>query len=97
MKKIEISFQIAEYQKQFGEFLTVDQAAFIVGIKPGIIKYIITHEIIEIVDNTTQSTIHVKFIPKLKKIIRLHYDLGIGWNSMGVVLDLLDRIDELEN
>lgn len=97
MNNTKISVQIADYQKHFGEFLTVEQVAFIVGIKPRIIKYIITHEIIKIEDNSIQPTIHVKCIPRLKKVVRLHYDLGIGWNSMGIILDLLDRIDELES
>jgi hypothetical protein len=35
-------------------------------------------------------------IPRIWKIRRLHHDLGINWAGIGVVLDLLDRIEELE-
>ena len=49
------------------------------------------------VENESGPFIHVSVIPRLRKIVRLHYDLGIGWNSIGIVLDLLSRIEELEN
>ncbi len=29
--------------------------------------------------------------------LRLHRDLGIHWSGVGIVLDLLDRIEELES
>ena len=94
MKKINIS--ITEYKKQFGEILTVEQASVVVGVKPVIIKTIITREIIETKKDLTEPAIPINSIPRLKKIIRLHYDLGVGWNSMPLVLDLLDKIEKLE-
>ncbi len=33
---------------------------------------------------------------RIGKIMRLHNDLGIGWSGLGLVMDLLDKIDELE-
>jgi hypothetical protein len=97
MNKFSISYKVTEYQKQFGEILTIEQAAFITGIKPEIVSILISHEIIETVKDHSTVSIHVKYIPKLKKVIRLHYDLGVGWSSMCLVLELLNRIDELEN
>ncbi len=97
MKKYKLSCEYIEYQEKFGEFLTIEQAAFIAGIKPVIIKRVISHELIETVEKKPEPTINAKHIPKLKKVIRLHYDLGIGWNSMGLVLDLLDQVEKLEN
>ncbi|HJO93325.1 MAG TPA: chaperone modulator CbpM [Victivallales bacterium] len=97
MNKFSISYKITEYQEQFGEILTIEQAAFITGIKPGIVTILISHDLIETVKDHSVTAIHVKHIPKLKKVIRLHYDLGVGWNSMGLVLDLLNRIEELES
>ncbi len=33
---------------------------------------------------------------RVRRMLRLHHDLGIGWTSLGLVMDLLDRIHELE-
>lgn len=38
----------------------------------------------------------VDVVPIVKKIIRLRNDLGINYAGIGVVLDLLDRLEELE-
>ena len=97
MDKFSFSYQASEYRRYFGEHLTIDQAAYIVGLKPVIIKRLISHELIELIDSSSEPIIHVDRVPEIKKIARLHYDLGIGWNSMGVVLDLLRRIEDLEN
>ena len=97
MKKYIFSYEYTEYQEKFGRILTVEQAAFIAGTKPEIIKNLINHELIQTVHKEPEPVIHVKQIPKLKKVIRLHYDLGVGWNSMGLVLDLLDKIEKLED
>lgn len=97
MDKFNITYQTIEFQRYFGEHLTIEQAAFVAGLKPGVIRKIVSYELIEIVKNDPEPVIHVDCMPKLRKMVRLHYDLGIGWNSMGVVLDLLKRIEELEN
>ena len=97
MDTFNITYQTIEFRQYFGEHLTIEQAAFVVGLKPGVIRKIISYELIEIVKDNSEPVIQVNSIPKLRKIVRLHYDLGIGWNSMGVVLDLLNRIEELEN
>lgn len=38
----------------------------------------------------------VEKLPRTRKMLRLHYDLGVGWTSMDLVLRLLDRLAELE-
>jgi DNA-binding transcriptional MerR regulator len=35
-------------------------------------------------------------VPRIWRIMRLRQDLGINWSGIGVVLDLLDKIEELE-
>ena len=38
----------------------------------------------------------VETVPLVRKIIRLHDELGINYSGIGVVLELLARIEELE-
>jgi len=96
MDKFGFSYQTTECRRHFGEHLTIEQAAYAVGLKPVVLKRLISHELIEVIDSASETVIHVERVPEIGKIIRLHYDLGIGWNSMGVVLDLLKKIDDLE-
>lgn len=36
-------------------------------------------------------------LDRLVSGLRLHRDLGVNWEGIGIVLDLLDRIQELES
>jgi len=38
----------------------------------------------------------VSVVPRLVRAVRLYYELRVGASSLGLVLDLLDRIDALE-
>lgn len=38
----------------------------------------------------------IEAIERLSRGLRLHRDLGLNWAGVGVVLELLDRIEELE-
>lgn len=35
-------------------------------------------------------------VPRIWRIMRLRRDLGINWAGIGVILDLLDKIEKLE-
>jgi DNA-binding transcriptional MerR regulator len=35
-------------------------------------------------------------ILRVQRVVRLRRDLGVNYSGVGVILDLLDRIDELE-
>jgi len=93
----EFFYQNIQFKKGEEGLLSLEQVAMITGTKRRLIKILVEKELLE--THTTakkEIKIHVDAIESLKKMLRLHYDLGIGWSSMPVVLDLLDRIDELE-
>lgn len=89
--------QTVEYRKKYGDLLTIEQMAVITGTKRKLIEIVVQKEFVECKQEDRQLKIHVDSIPLLRKILHLHFDLGVGWSSMGLVLDLLQRIDELEN
>jgi DNA-binding transcriptional MerR regulator len=37
-----------------------------------------------------------RVVPRIRRILRLRKDLGVNWAGIGVVLDLLDRMEALE-
>ena len=39
----------------------------------------------------------VDAVPRLRRVLRLRRDLGLSWNSLGLVADLLERIEVLES
>lgn len=96
-KTDKIFYQNIQFQKGEEGLLSLEQVAMITGTKRRLLKVLVEHELLETYPSKKEEIkVHVDAIEPLKKILRLHYDLGVGWTSMPVVLDLLERIDQLE-
>ncbi|MFZ5754062.1 MAG: chaperone modulator CbpM [Bacillota bacterium] len=62
------------------------------GYHPGFLERLAEFGIIEIQDNRLRAD----QLPRIQKIIRLRQSLGINLPGASVILDLLERIEELE-
>ena len=54
------------------------------------------HDLIEIFIVDGESYIHSDSIPILEKIIRLHHDLSINFEGIDVIVQLIDKINSLQ-
>lgn len=54
------------------------------------------NDLIELIIVEDHPYIHVDMIGKVEKIIRLHFELSINMEGIDVILQLLDRIEKLE-
>lgn len=65
---------------------------------PGIVETFARLGVIETVSSTESAMrFSPSAIPRLRRALRLRRDLSVSGNALGLVLDLLDRIDELES
>ncbi len=55
------------------------------------------HDLIDVLTLNENSYLHLDSIEKTEKIIRLHLDLSINIEGIDVIIQLLDRIESLEN
>ncbi len=55
------------------------------------------HDIIEVITINDKSYIHIDSLEKTEKIIRLHLDLSINIEGIDVIIQLLEKISNLEN
>ncbi len=79
--------------------MCVSEAAARCGVHPDLIDRFIRLGLIDPVerDDRRNEWILAAGTPRLiRKIIRLRNDLGLNYSAIGVVLDLLSRIDLLE-
>ena len=68
------------------------------GIGDDVLEVCIRWEIVQLPEPNPQGTIlfpHDAF-DRLQRGLRLHHDLGINWQGVSVALELLERIEELE-
>ena len=54
------------------------------------------HDLIEIFIVDGESYIHTDSIQLLEKIIRLHHDLSINFEGIDVIVQLIDKINSLQ-
>ena len=66
-------------------------------IDPTFIESLNDLEIIELISVNGETYLHHDSLEKTEKIIRLHLDLSINLEGIDVILQLLDKIDNLEN
>jgi hypothetical protein len=76
--------------------LTIEEAARRCGIQPSLLEKMLELGIIEPDVSSPDPLFAPEAVPLVCKVLRLHNDLGINWAGLGLVMDLLERIEELE-
>lgn len=77
--------------------VTIRELACLVGTSRRVIERLVWFEIIEPVQTEPEHYFPVDILPLVTRILRIREHLGVSWSSMGLVLDLLDRIEDLES
>ena len=81
----------------YGEdYLTIHELAFMMGRRTQVIQRLVTLELIEPVHTQPEICFSPDIVPRIRRLFRLHDDLGISWTSMDLFLQLLDRLNSLE-
>jgi len=77
--------------------LTVEELATLTGLSTGVIRRLISLEVIDPDMIEPEPRFRPETVVRVRKIRRLHVELGVSWSSMPLVLDLLARINYLES
>ena len=93
-------YQIVHYRYESRpasrNLLTVEELARLARLHPDMVDSLIGWGLVDAVESEPDMRFEETMVPRIWRIMRLRRDLGINWAGIGVVLDLLDRIDELE-
>jgi len=76
--------------------LTLDDLSRLVDLHPEMVLRLVDLGLVDTEVGEPDWLFQDTAVPRIWKIKRLHRDLGINWAGIGVVLDLLERIEELE-
>lgn len=79
-----------------GSFLSLGEVARLADIHPALAERLMTLGLIDPVETTPEPFFEEATVLRVRRILRLHHDLGVNWVGIGVVLDLLAKIEELE-
>lgn len=76
--------------------ITLNELVELSRVHREIIVKMVEWGLVEPVENDPQPLFYETAVPRIWRIMRLREDLGINWTGIGVVMELLDKIDRLE-
>jgi hypothetical protein len=76
--------------------ITLDELVRLSRVHREIIIKMVDWGLVEPVENEPEPLFYETAVPRIWRILRLREDLGINWTGIGVVLELLERIEGLE-
>jgi DNA-binding transcriptional MerR regulator len=79
-------------------YLTDKELAYNCDVGPDLVARLVTLGLLDPVGRGMgdELVFEAGSIPLLRKILRLRYDLGINYEGIGVVLQLMERIEQME-
>lgn len=77
------------------ELLTLEEVAYRCGVEQKFVLVLIEHGVIE-AEQRTPLLLAQEVTLRINKAARLNRDLGVNVPGASVILDLLERIDDLE-
>lgn len=82
-----------------GSLLSFSEVARLAGIHPELLDRLVTLGLVDpaqVAHASPEPLFEVATVLRIRRILRLRNELGVNWAGVGVVLDLLSRIEELE-
>ena len=77
--------------------VSLQELACLSGLGTQTVRRLVTLDIIEPEEIQPEPRFRITVVERVRKMRRLHVELGVSWLSMPLVLQLLDRIDAMES
>ena len=77
--------------------LTYQEVAERCGVQVGFIHRLVRAGILEMTSERWPGCLYAEATLRVRKVVRLQEHLGVNLEGAAVILDLLERIEELEN
>jgi MerR-like DNA binding protein len=81
---------------QHGLLLPASQVARLADVPLELVFHFINLGLLDPVETTTEPCFAVSAVLRIRRMVRIHHDLGVNWTGLGVVMDLLNKIEDLE-
>ncbi|MDK2857175.1 MAG: chaperone modulatory protein CbpM [Verrucomicrobiota bacterium] len=82
-------------RRRFGRYLTRQQLIALSDIPPRTVEKLLAFELVNRTWIDGQPMFRTEELDRIRRILRLHYDLGVCWSDVDLVLQLIEQIDTL--
>jgi MerR family transcriptional regulator, heat shock protein HspR len=79
-------------------YLTIGELAYCCDVHPELVSRLVTLGLLDPVGRSVDGEVlfNAGAVPLLRKILRLRHDLGVNFAGIGVVLELMERMEKME-
>jgi hypothetical protein len=78
------------------QYLTIDEVAYCTGTSRLVVQQLVEEELIIPSAGDPEMLFECSVFSRVRKILRIHDHLDVDFQSLGLVLNLLERIESLE-
>lgn len=85
-------------ESKYSAYCTLTEVAHRAGLHPELIERFIRLGLIDFMDRTSEGELLFEsgVIPLIRRILRLRNELGVNYAGIGVILELMTRVEALE-
>jgi DNA-binding transcriptional MerR regulator len=77
--------------------LTLEELASAAGLSPELVDVFVRYQLVEPAANTNSCPLfHASTVDRLQRILRLRHDLGVNLAAVAVILEMIERIEDLQ-
>ena len=80
-----------------GALLSVEEVAFLTGTNAQVIRRITRLELLRPARSEPEPRFEPAVLVRVRRMLRMHRQLDVSWTSMALVLELLDRVEDLRS
>jgi chaperone modulatory protein CbpM len=95
-RRCEITFHYSASESSGSRLLHLAELAGLAGLHPEVVKRFLALGLIEPAVKEPEPLFGYEAVLRVGRIVRLRRDMGINLASAGIILDLLDQIEELK-
>lgn len=83
-------------RRRYSYVLPMSEVARLADIHPELLSRLVDFGLLDPVETRPEPLFEVTAVLHVRRIMRIHRDLGVNWHGIGVIMDLINKIDDLE-
>ena len=83
-------------RRRYSYVLPIGEVARLADIHPELVSQLVDLGLLDPIETRPEPLFEVTAVLHLRRIMRIPRDLGVNWAGIGVVMDLLQKIEDLE-
>ncbi len=95
--RAEICLELVPYRRRYADTVTRSELADLAETPPETIRRLVAADVVQPVPDSGGTCFRVEDLARVRRALRIHGEMGVDWSSLALVLDLLERLEKVED